>query len=96
MRPSAAIAHHRNALLEIAHRHGVSNVRTFGSVARGEDDEGSDIDLLVDPSDSTSYFDLARIKEEAETLTGVPFDIHTPDGLKDRIREGVIKSAKHL
>lgn len=96
MRPSEAVVRYREALLAIARRHGVSNVRVFGSVARNEDSEGSDIDLLVDPSAETTLLDLARIKLEAEDLTGVPFDVRTPLSLSQRIREAVLQDAKPL
>ena len=96
MRPSEAIARHRDALLEAARRHGVSNLRVFGSVARGEDHDASDVDLLVDASRGTTYFALARLKREVETLTGIAFDIHTSAGLKEQIRDRVLKDAKPL
>jgi predicted nucleotidyltransferase len=93
MRPSEAVVKYREALLDIARRHGVSNVRLFGSTSRGEDAEGSDIDLLVDPSADTSLLDLARIKLEAEDLTGIPFDIRTPLSLSRRFRDSVLRDA---
>lgn len=52
MRPSIALATHRAAVREIAHRHRVCDVRVFGSVVRGEDIDGSDIDLLVEPTEA--------------------------------------------
>ena len=96
MRPSEAIARHRQALLEMARRYGVSNVRVFGSVARGEDGEGSDVDLLVDAPRGTTYFTLARLQDEAERLTGINVDIHTPEGLKARVRAEVLAEARPL
>lgn len=96
MRPSEAVVRYREALLDIARRHGVSNVRVFGSVARNEDSESSDVDLLVDPSAETTLLDLARIKLEAEDLTGVPFDVRTPLSLSQRIRDAVLHDAKPL
>ncbi|HIJ61366.1 MAG TPA: nucleotidyltransferase family protein [Rhodospirillaceae bacterium] len=96
MRPSEAIARHREELIEIAHRHGASNVRLFGSVIRGEDVEGSDVDLLIDANAGTGYFALARFQAEAEKLIGVPVDIHTPAGLKERVRQEVIAEARPL
>ncbi|MBI5165912.1 MAG: nucleotidyltransferase family protein [Magnetospirillum sp.] len=96
MRPSEAIARHRDALLEIARRHGVSNVRVFGSVIRGEDGDGSDIDLLVDAGDETSLFDLAAIAVEAESLTGIPVDVRTPLCLSPRFRDDVERHARPL
>jgi predicted nucleotidyltransferase len=96
MRPSEIIARHRDALIEAGRRYGVTNLRLFGSVARGEDRDGSDIDLLIDVPRGTTYFDLARLKREVEELTGITFDIHTPAGLKDEIRSQVLEDAKPL
>lgn len=96
MRPSEAVVRYREALLAIAHRHGVSNVRVFGSASRNEDSEGSDVDLLVDPSAETTLLDLARIRLEAEDLTGVPFDVRTPLSLSKRFRDATLQDAKPL
>jgi predicted nucleotidyltransferase len=96
MRPSEAVTRHRGALLDAARRHGVLNVRIFGSAARGEDRDGSDLDLLIDVPRGTTYFMLARLKREIETLTGIACDLHTPSGLKDSIREPILKDAVPL
>lgn len=96
MRPSEAVVRYRQELLDIARRHGVSNVRLFGSASRGEDREGSDVDLLVDPSTETTLLDLARIKLEAEDLTGLPFDVRTPASLSRRFRDSVLRDAVSL
>lgn len=96
MRPSQVIVQYREALLEVARRHGASNLRVFGSIARGEDTTGSDIDLLIDVPRGTTYFDLARLKREAEDLTGLIFDIHTTSELKDAVREQALSDATPL
>jgi len=96
MRPSEAVARHREALLDTAHRYGVRNVRLFGSAARGEDHDGSDLDLLIDVPRGTTYFTLARLKREIEALTGIACDLHTPSGLKDSIREPILRGAVPL
>jgi predicted nucleotidyltransferase len=96
MRPSEAIACHRDALLKIAARNGMSNLRVFGSVARGEDKEGSDVDLLVDDSPNITLLTLARVSREAEELTGVPFDIHTVDSIHDRYVDRVLRESRPL
>lgn len=96
MRPSEAVATHRQALLEIAQRYGVTNVRIFGSVARGEDFEDSDVDLLVDGSVQTSLFDLASIEVEATRLTGVSFDVCTPGCLSKVVLKRVLADARPL
>jgi predicted nucleotidyltransferase len=75
-------------------KHGANNVRIFGSVARGEADEKSDIDLLIDYCSErrTPWFPLPLIRE-LEALLGCKVDIVTEQGLKDRIRERVLKEA---
>lgn len=78
MRPSEALAKHREEVLAIIARYPVSNPQIFGSVARGEDVEGSDIDILVEAETSASYYDLARLEIELEKLLRVPVGVHTP------------------
>jgi predicted nucleotidyltransferase len=68
MRPSEALAKNRDKVLEIIARYAVSNPRIFGSVARGEDTEGSDLDIVVDPEGTFSYFDMAGLALELEAL----------------------------
>ncbi len=77
MRPSEALARHRDEVLEIISRYPVSNPRIFGSVARGEDGEGSDLDLLVEREGPLTFVDLARMEIELETLLRVPVGVHT-------------------
>ncbi len=96
MRPSEAVTRHRVALLEVAKRHGLGNVRVFGSVARGEDQEGGDIDLLVDAAQGTTLLTLVRARREAEEATGVGIDIHTLGSIHERYRASVLKDAKPL
>lgn len=78
MRPSEALARHRDEVLAIIARYPVSNPRVFGSVARGEDTEGSDVDILVERSGSLTYIDLAKLEMELEALLNVPVGVHTP------------------
>lgn len=87
---------HRPSLLQIAQRYGVSNLRVFGSVARGEEQQRSDIDLLVDPGPETTLFDLAAMLDEVEALLGEPVDLVTPSGLSPRFRERVLDEAVAL
>ena len=96
MRPSQALAHHRDQLLAVVHRHGGVNPRIFGSVARGDDADGSDLDLLIDCRPGTGYLTLARLQAEAEEVLGVPVDLHTAGGLKARIRASVLAEARPL
>lgn len=79
MRPSEALAKNRDKVLEIISRYPVANPRVFGSVARGEDTEASDLDILVDPQfDVTTLIDLANLEIKLETLLGVGVDVCTP------------------
>lgn len=83
------VAAHRDELLAVLRRHGVTNAQVFGSVARGDDHEGSDLDLLVDFPAGTSLFDVAGIQAELEDLLGVDVDLGTIGSLKPRIRPRV-------
>ncbi|MBI5122070.1 MAG: nucleotidyltransferase family protein [Rhodospirillales bacterium] len=99
MRPSIALASdaNRKALALLSERHRLTNLRVFGSVARGEDQDGSDLDLLVDPlPDLTTLFDIVALKSEAESLLGVPVDVRTLDDLHVSIRARVLGEARPL
>ncbi len=85
MRPSEALALHRDEVLAIIARYPVTNPRVFGSVARGEDVEGSDIDLVIDVDGTFSYFDMAKLAAELEALLGCPLDIGTARSLKPHV-----------
>lgn len=86
----------REDILSIAEKYGASNVRVFGSVARGEADAESDIDLLVDMEPKRSLLDLAGFLLEVEELPGYKVDAVTEKGLRGRIRERVLKEAVAL
>jgi predicted nucleotidyltransferase len=82
MRPSIAIRENAERIRTIVARYPVRNARVFGSAARGDDHDGSDLDLLVDPTDTTTLFDLAGLKLELEGLLGIGVDIATPRALR--------------
>jgi uncharacterized protein len=83
----------REDILRIAARYGAYNVRIFGSVARGEADSESDIDFLVNMEPGRSLFDLGGLLADLEDLLGCNVDVVTEDGLRDRIRNRVLKEA---
>ena len=76
--PSLALVRaHRDEILEIAAHRGVSNVRVFGSVARGDATPTSDIDLLVDFDTTHRGLDLFAFAREVEELLGCGVDVGT-------------------
>jgi len=86
----------REDILRTAAEYGAYNVRVFGSVARGEADSESDIDLLVNMEPGRSLFDLGGLLTDLEELLGCNVDVVTEDGLRERIRERVLKEAVAL
>jgi predicted nucleotidyltransferase len=86
----------RHEILRIAAEHGALNVRVFGSVARGEADETSDIDFLVELEPGRSLLDLGGLQYELQALLDCPVDVVTERGLKARIRERVVQEAAPL
>jgi predicted nucleotidyltransferase/DNA-binding XRE family transcriptional regulator len=80
---------HRAAVLAVADKHGVSNVRVFGSVARGDEEQESDLDLLVHLPAGSGLFALGRFKHELEQLLGVSVDVVPDDGVKPRLRASI-------
>jgi uncharacterized protein len=91
--PNELLREKREDILRIASKRGASNVRVFGSVARGESDAKSDIDLLVDLEPGRSLFDLGGLLMDLQDLLGHNVDVVTERGLRERIRERVLKEA---
>jgi hypothetical protein len=96
MRPSDALAAHRDVIREVVLANRARNPRVFGSVAKGEDTEQSDLDLLVDGTEETSLFDLARIEIRLTEILGVRVDVRTPFDISPRIRDAVVSDARPL
>lgn len=94
MRPSQALALHRARIRQIALSHRVKDIRVFGSASRGDDIEGSDLDLLVEPTSETTLFDIGAIRFELKQLLGLQVDVLTPSSLPDKFREQVLKEAQ--
>jgi len=86
----------REQILKVAERYGAYNVCVFGSVARGEADEASDIDFLVNLEAGRSLMDLGGLLYDLQNLLGVPVDVVTEKGLRTRIRERVIPESSLL
>jgi predicted nucleotidyltransferase len=96
MKPSEALTVHRDELRQLVSRYGLFRPRIFGSVLTGKDDEDSDLDLLVEPGQSTSLLTLAGLKTDAEELLGVTVSVLTPNGLPPKFRDEVLQRAQPL
>ena len=94
MKPSVALQKHRVAIRSVVERHNARNARVFGSVLHGEDQEGSDLDILIDPTPDTTLFDIGAIRHELLQLLGVQVDVLTPNALPDSFRAKVINEAR--
>lgn len=96
MRPSEALATHRDELRELVSRYDVARPHIFGSVARGTDDEESDLDLLVDGTGTTTLFTLAGLEREAQELLGVPVHVSTSGGWPPKKRDKILRDTRPL
>jgi predicted nucleotidyltransferase len=94
MKPSLALERHRVAVRELAGRFHAANPRVFGSALRGVDEDGSDLDLLVDALPGATLFDLGGLHAELEDLLGVRVDLLTPSDLPSKIRDQVLSEAR--
>ena len=90
------IKNKKREILDLAAKYGAYNIRIFGSVARGEDDEKSDIDFLVDFKEDVSLLDWGGLLMDLRNLLGRSVDVATEKVLKKRIKDRVLKEAKPL
>ena len=86
----------RDEILTLAHRRGAKNVRVFGSVARKEAREDSDIDILIDLDPDRSLLDVGGLAMDLSLLLDRPVDVVTEAGLRERIRSKVLQEARPL
>lgn len=86
----------REEILRIAAAYGARHLRVFGSAARGEADEASDIDFVVELEPGRSLFDLGGLQADLEALLGRRVDVVTERGIRARIRERVLREAVPL
>ncbi len=94
MKPSEALSSNRAQIRRVVESHRACNARVFGSVLHGQDKDGSDLDLLVDPTPETTLFDIGAIRHELGRLLGVPVDVLTPNALPDSFRGQVLAEAR--
>jgi len=86
----------RNELLDVVRKHGGSNVRLFGSQARGDSQPDSDLDVLLKLEQGRSLFDLIDIKLDLQKLLGCKVDVVTEDGLRPEARDRILSEAVPL
>jgi len=86
----------RNEILTIAAYHGAKNLRIFGSLARGEASETSDVDVLIKLEPGRSLLDIIALKQDLEDLLGCAIDVVTEDAVSPYIRDQVLKEAVSL
>jgi predicted nucleotidyltransferase len=96
MRPSLVLDLKRCAIREATSRFRVTNPRVFGSVLRGTDQVGSDLDLLVDALPGATLFDLGGLQFELESMLGIHVDLLTPGDLPPKVRAKVLAQAQPL
>jgi len=83
----------REEILAVARRHGVTRVRVFGSMARGDAGPASDLDLLVDVGPNTSPWFPGGLVAELESMLGWPVQVVTERGLDQLLRDRVLEEA---
>jgi predicted nucleotidyltransferase len=95
MLPSTLLQTRKHEIRTILARYPMlSNIKVCGSVARGEDAEGSDIDFLVEPGPGTTLFDLGGLREDLEDLLGVPVDIvSTNSRMNAAMKQAMLREA---
>lgn len=94
MRPSTALERHRAGIRFLVGRFRATNPRVFGSVIRGNDVEGSDLDLVVDALPGATLFDLGGLQVELQAMLGVPVNLFTPGDLPAKFRARVLENAR--
>ena len=86
----------RDKIYSIASKYGAEHIRVFGSVARGQADQNSDVDFLVDLAPGRSLFDLGGLLMDLHNLLGCEVDVVTGAGLRPRMRNRILKEAISL
>ena len=87
---------HRHEVLALAQRHGATNLRVYGSIAKGQEHPGSDLDLLVDLAEDQSLLGLIGFRQELEDLLGCLVDVTEAETLHPLIRHEILDQAQVL
>ena len=93
---SKTLKNSREEILNIAGKYGAKNIRVFGSVARGEEKQGSDIDIIVEMKQGSSLLDIIAIKQDIEDLLGRKVDVVTEASISPYIRTEILREAVNL
>ncbi|MDF3933441.1 nucleotidyltransferase family protein [Pseudomonas citronellolis] len=96
MKPSVALEQKREVVRDLARRYGTLNPRVFGSVLLGTDQDGSDLDLLVDVAPGTTLFDLGGLQDELQEVLGVKVDLLTPGDIPLKFRSQLLSEARPI
>jgi len=96
MKPSESLRLHRDAIRLVVEQNRARNPRVFGSVLHGGDSEGSDLDLLIDPTPEATLMDIALIQNRLQKLLGLSVDVLTPKALPPSFRESILAEARSL
>lgn len=94
--PARFIEQHREQIQEIAARHGAHDIRIFGSLARGEGDSESDVDLLISLEKGRTLLDIVSLKQDLEEALGRSVDVVTERSLSSTLRPVVLREAVAL
>ena len=96
MKIDKALKEKRDQILTIARQYGARNVRIFGSIARGEGEAASDLDVLVELEPGRSLLDIIAIKQDLEDLLDIKVDVVTEAAVSPYIRDEVLRQAISL
>ena len=96
MRPSVLLPQHRETIRRLVEEAGMANPRVFGRVARGEDVQGSDLDILVDPAPRASLLAMEMLQSRLASVTGIKIDLRTPEEIHPKFRDKVLAEASKL
>ena len=89
-----SLRRYRREILEVATHHGARNVRVFGSIARGDDHDESDVDLLVDIEPGRTLLDVIALEQDLQQLLGRRVEVLTEGGLSPHLRQRILAWAR--
>lgn len=96
MLKDAVLNERRDQILAIADKHGARNVRIFGSIARGDSRQESDVDILVQMQQGRTFLDLVALWQELEELLGCKVDVISEEGISPYLRDRILAEAVPL